>query len=114
MAQAPDPTEHWRVGIASRILIVQDHGDDIVSSVAHAGFYDLAKPESRRKAEATAVRIAALPALERAVYAAMHALRSYEFGNASPDLAKSVADLCEAALDLAHPPPGAHDGGAPA
>lgn len=27
--------------------------------------------------------------------AAMHALRSYEIGNASPDLARSIADHCE-------------------
>jgi hypothetical protein len=27
--------------------------------------------------------------------AAMHALRSYEYGNSAPDLARSVADDCE-------------------
>ena len=33
-----------------------------------------------------------------ALRAAIHALRSYEFGNGAPDLAKSTADHCEAML----------------
>jgi hypothetical protein len=41
--------------------------------------------------------------LRSALDAAVHALRSYEFGNASPDLAANMANLCEAALVL--PPP---------
>lgn len=32
----------------------------------------------------------------KTLIAAAHALRSYEFGNASPDLARSIADKCEA------------------
>jgi glucose-6-phosphate 1-dehydrogenase len=31
----------------------------------------------------------------QALTAAMHALRSYQYGNGSPELAESVADLCE-------------------
>lgn len=41
--------------------------------------------------------------LRSALDAAIHALRSYEFGNASPDLARGVADLCEASLILPAP-----------
>ena len=41
--------------------------------------------------------------LRSALDAAVHALRSYQFGNGSPDLARSVADLCEASLILPAP-----------
>ena len=34
----------------------------------------------------------------QALRAALHALRSYETGNASPDLAKAIADICEIEL----------------
>lgn len=46
--------------------------------------------------------------LRTALGASVHALRSYQFGNASPDLARDVADLAEAALLLpapVEPPP---------
>ncbi len=36
--------------------------------------------------------------LRHALTGALHALRSYQHGNASPDLAEEVADACEAAL----------------
>lgn len=32
------------------------------------------------------------------LHAALHALRSYQYGNASPDLAKGIADQIEGAL----------------
>lgn len=38
-----------------------------------------------------------------ALDAAAHALRSYQYDNASPDLAGSIASLCEAALVLPAP-----------
>ncbi len=41
--------------------------------------------------------------LRSALDAAVHALRSYEFGNGSPDLARGVADLCQASLVLPAP-----------
>ena len=37
--------------------------------------------------------------------AAKHALRSYQYGNAAPDLAASVADRIDAALELVDAPP---------
>lgn len=40
-------------------------------------------------------------ALFNALQAAMYALRSYEFGNASPELAQSIANTCEALLKQA-------------
>lgn len=39
-----------------------------------------------------------LPEIQQTLTAAMHALRSYEHGNAAPDLAKSVADDCARVL----------------
>jgi hypothetical protein len=35
-----------------------------------------------------------------ALQAASHALRSYQYGNASPDLAAEIADACDAALGM--------------
>ena len=45
--------------------------------------------------------------LFRAAYGALHALRSYEHGNQSPDLAGEIADQLQAALAAATsaPPP---------
>ncbi len=39
-------------------------------------------------------------AKDEAISSAKHALRSYEFGNSSSDLARNIADFCEAALEL--------------
>jgi hypothetical protein len=36
--------------------------------------------------------------VEAALQAAIHALRSYQYGNGAPDLAEEVADRCERAL----------------
>ncbi|EHK56855.1 hypothetical protein [Allomesorhizobium alhagi] len=36
--------------------------------------------------------------MKKALTAASHALRSYQYGNSAPDLAQSTADLCDAAL----------------
>jgi hypothetical protein len=41
---------------------------------------------------------AAAPELVNELIAAIHALRSYQFGNGSPNLAESVADHAEAFL----------------
>ncbi len=50
---------------------------------------------------ADAMLIAAAPELYVALRAAMHALRSYQHHNASPELAEEVADLCERTLTSA-------------
>jgi hypothetical protein len=42
--------------------------------------------------------IEALPELYTALFAAGAALRSYQYGNASPELAQEVADFADAAL----------------
>lgn len=52
---------------------------------------------ARRRLEAAA------SAMRGALLAASQALRSYQHGNASPDLAKAIADACDAALALADP-----------
>lgn len=49
----------------------------------------------RMPAEANARLISAAPELVGVASAAMHLLRTYENGNASPDLAKSIADSIE-------------------
>ena len=50
-------------------------------------------PRSNRRTGETAQAHA-----KRALEAAKHALRSYQYGNAATDLAKHVADECEDAL----------------
>lgn len=40
-------------------------------------------------------------ALLDACKAASHALKSYQYGNASPDLAKEMAEYCDAAIAVA-------------
>jgi hypothetical protein len=42
--------------------------------------------------------IKAAPRLLVTVEGAMHALRSYQYGNSSTELAESMADACEGAL----------------
>ena len=46
---------------------------------------------------------ARVASLEKMLTAASHALRSYQFGNASTELAQSVADAADAALLAALP-----------
>lgn len=41
--------------------------------------------------------------LTKAAAAAVHALRSYQYGNSSPELAEEVADALEAAIKKAGP-----------
>lgn len=42
--------------------------------------------------------------LRKALTAASHALRSYQYGNGATDLAQDVADKCDAALTSTPPP----------
>jgi hypothetical protein len=42
--------------------------------------------------------------LSKAAIAAVHALRSYQYGNASTELAEEIADALERALELAIDP----------
>ena len=53
---------------------------------------------SYAEAEASARLITAAPDMAEALKAAVHALRSYQYGNAATELAKDVADRCEAIL----------------
>lgn len=55
----------------------------------------------REEAKANARLIAAAPCMKEALKAASHALRSYQYGNASTELAKAIADKCDAALSRA-------------
>jgi hypothetical protein len=55
-------------------------------------------PRLDREAEGNARLIASAPDLLKACQAAMFGLRSYQYGNASPELAENIADVCRAAL----------------
>ena len=55
-------------------------------------------PEGGIQNEADANLIAASPDLLKAAHAAFHALKSYEHGNASPDLARTCAAAIEGAI----------------
>lgn len=46
----------------------------------------------------TARLISAAPEMITALKAAHHALRSYQYGNSSPELAEQTADACAAAI----------------
>ena len=54
--------------------------------------------EEAADAEANRRLIIAAPALLKTLRAASHALRSYQYGNAATDLARSTADACDAAI----------------
>ena len=54
-----------------------------------------------RDPDAAARLIAAAPELLAVAHAAYHALKSYEYGNASPDLARSCAAAIEDVLKKA-------------
>jgi hypothetical protein len=48
-----------------------------------------------REFHANAHLIAAAPEMLKALYAAIHALRSYQYGNSATDLARECADHCD-------------------
>jgi hypothetical protein len=50
---------------------------------------------------ANARLIAAAPEMLKAMVAAVHALRSYQYGNASAELAKDAADFLDATISTA-------------
>lgn len=50
---------------------------------------------------AAVLSAARVPTLRTALTSAVHALRSYQYGNGSPDLAEATADACEPALQPA-------------
>jgi hypothetical protein len=50
------------------------------------------------EADANARLIAAAPTMLATLIAASHALKSYQFGNASPDLAASIAEQVDKAI----------------
>lgn len=60
-------------------------------------------PGAPKIAEAIVEAVNSSDRLRKALQAASHALRSYQFGNAGTDLAKSVADHADAALAGASP-----------
>lgn len=72
-----EPDGNWR------ICFLATPGDS-------SGAWDTIKSDARL--------IAAAPEMFEALVAAAHALRSYQYGNASTELAKSIADNCDAAL----------------
>lgn len=65
------------------VLVIDGHEEETVT-IACPGALDLADRLIRY--------VNAHDQVIRALTAAMHALRSYEFGNAAPDLARGLAD----------------------
>ncbi len=77
-------------------LVVDKHGNVLARISKWDG-------ESAKEAKANARMMAAAPAMLAALHTAFHALKSYEYGNASPDLARAVAETCETAITKAEP-----------
>jgi hypothetical protein len=68
------------------VIVIDGHEEETIV-IECAGALDLA--------ERLVAFVNARAEIVQALTAAMHALRSYEFGNASPDLARDIADQCE-------------------
>lgn len=89
--QMPDVARH---------LVVD--ADDLV--VASCDTRDILAGNPRRvgamieDAAFIAAACTAHPLLVSTIQTAAHALRSYQYGNASPDLAREIADACEVVL----------------
>jgi len=69
---------------------------DIARAALTAAF--LARKRPQIEAVAGATLIAAAPELLKALTAASHALKSYAYDNASPDLATNIAAVADAAI----------------
>lgn len=74
-----------------------------VTGVTADGVKDICFP-LRVEAEDDARLIAAAPELLEALQAASHALKSYQYGNASTELAQTVAEAADAAIAKATKP----------
>jgi hypothetical protein len=68
--------------------------ENVVCSIDRNGL----KPEALARNDANARLIAAAPELLAAAHAAWHALKSYQYGNAAPDLAADCAAVLEDAI----------------
>lgn len=88
----PGPWVHERLNSGSRELVVKATQEGLNGNTVVAT--RIPGPE----APANAHLIAAAPDMHKALVAAGHALRSYQFGNAATDLAREIADACEAAV----------------
>jgi hypothetical protein len=98
MTDAPD--WEWHVSSLTPILVVEARSADEVINIANfriPGESLLRSPEGEL-AIARAQLGASAPQLARVLVAAFHALRSYQYGNGSPELAEEVADASQAAL----------------
>lgn len=63
----------------------------------------LADADAREALREMADMRAEIDQLREALKGASHALRSYQYGNASTELAASIADRCDAVLRMAKP-----------
>jgi hypothetical protein len=94
MSHTPGP---WTAKIYKQVIeIIGPKGEVIVRWPGFDG-----SSVSGRKNKANARLIAAAPDLLKACIAAQNALRSYQYGNSSPDLAKEVADFASAVITKA-------------
>ena len=84
MKHTPGP---WHVDPGFLFDVVASDGRDVAETHLSDGHE---RPDDERWANA--ILIAAAPDMLRALEAASHALRCYQYGNGSPELAESVAD----------------------
>ncbi|NGO50479.1 hypothetical protein [Allomesorhizobium camelthorni] len=97
MTEAKTPTPWYVSGFEagaggdSRVVMGADG-----FSIAHV--MDRTPMENAADADFIVKAVNAFKEMKKALTAASHARRSYQYGNSAPDLAQSTADLCDAAL----------------
>ena len=100
MSHTPGP---WHVDEHAKHEITTEKGP---FWVAHVNYHlEMNGELAKKEVEANARLISAAPDLLAVCQAARQALRSYQYGNGSPDLAVEIADACEAAIAKATTPP---------
>lgn len=87
----------WRAELPEAGFRFAKTGDWLVTS-SDGLIVAMAIHDKPPEAEPNAHLIAAAPDLHKALDAAKNALRSYQYGNASPELAEAIADMADKAL----------------
>jgi len=98
MKHTPGPWAYhsWKINGGSAFGIeTADHTHGLAGIYPNGNASTLLTMEQH---EANARLIAAAPDLLKCLNAATKALRSYQYGNGSSDLAESIADVCDVAI----------------
>jgi hypothetical protein len=92
----------WKSGSLHQVGTDRPFGATVL-----APSYEYDRGVENEVSEADAALIAAAPDLLKAVRGAYHALKTYQYGNASTELAEEIANFCAAAIAKAtgEPPP---------